>query len=127
MGTARRKFTKQYKADAVQLYQDSGLTMGQVAQQLGIGESTLQSWVKNVKDEGDVAAGETPLTQAEKKRIRDLEAELRRVNMENAFLKKAYQLRVETGGLAVLVPQLPVLPRRTSRASACRPPGQPGP
>jgi transposase-like protein len=36
-----------------------------------------------------VAAGETPLTQAEKKRIRDLEAELRRVNMENAFLKKA--------------------------------------
>jgi hypothetical protein len=53
----------------------------------GIGESTLQSWVKNVKDEGDVAAGETPLTQAEKKRIRDLEAELRRVNMENAFLK----------------------------------------
>jgi hypothetical protein len=43
--------------------------------------------VKNVKDEGDVAAGETPLTQAEKKRIRDLEAELRRVNMENAFLK----------------------------------------
>ena len=28
MGTARRKFTKQYKADAVQLYQDSGLTMG---------------------------------------------------------------------------------------------------
>ena len=89
MGTARRKFTKQYKADAVQLYQDSGLTMGQVAQQLGIGESTLQSWVKNVKDEGDVAAGEMPLTQAEKKRIRDLEAELRRVNMENAFLKKA--------------------------------------
>ena len=78
----------QYKADAVQLYQDSGLTMGQVAQQLGIGESTLQSWVKNVKDEGDVGAGETPLTQAEKKRIRDLEAELRRVNMENAFLKK---------------------------------------
>ena len=44
MGTARRKFTKQYKADAVQLYQDSGLTMGQVARQLGIGESTLQSW-----------------------------------------------------------------------------------
>ena len=42
MGKARRKFTKQYKADAVQLYQDSGLTMGQVAQQLGIGESTLQ-------------------------------------------------------------------------------------
>ena len=90
MATARRKFTKQYKADAVQLYQDSGLTMGQVAQQLGIGESTLQSWVKNVKDEGDVAAGETPLTQAEKKRIRDLEAELRRVNMENAFLKLVF-------------------------------------
>jgi len=69
--------------------------MGQVAQQLGIGESTLQSWVKNVKDEGDVAAGETPLTQAEKKRIRDLEAELRRVNMENAFLKKGVPRTLE--------------------------------
>ena len=44
MGTARRKFTKQYKADAVQLYQDSGLSIGQgPAQQLGLGESTLQS------------------------------------------------------------------------------------
>jgi transposase-like protein len=43
MGTARRKFAKRYKADAVRLYQDSRLTIGQVAQQLGIGESTLQS------------------------------------------------------------------------------------
>ena len=35
MGEARRKFTRQYKADAVQLYQDSGLTMGQVAPAAG--------------------------------------------------------------------------------------------
>jgi len=89
VGAARRRFTRQDKADAVQLCQDSGLTMGPVARQLGIGGSTLRGWVMNVKDEGDAAAGETPLTRAGKKRIGDLEAELRRVNTENAFLKKA--------------------------------------
>ncbi len=83
MGEARRKFTRQYKADAVQLYQDSGLTMGQVAQQLGIGESTLQSWVKNVKDEGDVAAGETPLTHSNSRR--SPAAMMRRLRTHTAF------------------------------------------
>ena len=33
--------------------------------------------------------GEAPLTPAERTRIRELEADVRRLNMENAFLKKA--------------------------------------
>ena len=41
------------------------------------------------KDNEAVAAGEAPLTPAERTRIRDLEADVRRLNMENAFLKKA--------------------------------------
>ena len=32
--------------------------------------------------------GEAPLTPAERTRIRELEADVRRLNMENAFLKK---------------------------------------
>ena len=33
--------------------------------------------------------GEAPLTPAERTRIRELEADVCRLNMENAFLKKA--------------------------------------
>ena len=41
-----------------------------------------------------VAVGEAPLTPAERTRIRELEADVRRLNMENAFLKKASSVRV---------------------------------
>jgi len=45
--------------------------------------------LKKDKDNEAVAAGEAPLTPAERTRIRELEADVRRLNMENAFLKKA--------------------------------------
>ena len=54
----------------------------------GLKESTLADWVEE-KDNEAVAVGEAPLTPAERTRIRELEADVRRLNMENAFLKKA--------------------------------------
>ena len=59
------------------------------ARNLGLKESTLANWVKKDKDNEAVAVGEAPLTPAERTRIRELEADVRRLNMENAFLKKA--------------------------------------
>ena len=87
-GDEYQKFADGYKAEAVKLYRDRSDYRGD-GPDLGLKESTLANWVKKDKDNEAVAAGEAPLTPAERTRIRDLEADVRRLNMENAFLKKA--------------------------------------
>ena len=89
MVTKYQKFGDGYKAEAVKLYRESNQTIAETARNLGLKESTLANWVKKDKDNEAVAAGEAPLTPAERTRIRELEADVRRLNMENAFLKKA--------------------------------------
>ena len=69
-------------------YRESNQTIAETARNLGL-KMTLANWVKKDKDNEAVAVGEAPLTPAERTRIRELEADVRRLNMENAFLKKA--------------------------------------
>ena len=88
MVTKYQKFGDGYKAEAVKLYRESNQTIAETARNLGLKESTLANWVKKDKDNEAVAVGEAPLTPAERTRIRELEADVRRLNMENAFLKK---------------------------------------
>ena len=73
----------------MKLYPESNQTIAETARNLGLKESTLANWVKKDKDNEAVAVGEAPLTPAERTRIRELEADVRRLNMENVFLKKA--------------------------------------
>ena len=88
MVTKYQKFGDGYKAEAVKLYRESNQTIAETARNLGLKESTLANWVKKDKDNEAVAVGEAPLTPAERTRIRELEADVRRLNMENAFRKK---------------------------------------
>ena len=88
MVTKYQKFADGYKAEAVKLYRESNQTIAETARNLGLKESTLANWVKKDKDNEAVAVGEAPLTPAERTRIRELEADVRRLNIENAFLKK---------------------------------------
>ena len=53
MSKKRRQFTKQQKADAVELVRTSGNTIAQVARDLGIVENTLRNWVT----QADIDAG----------------------------------------------------------------------
>jgi transposase len=86
--TKRRKFTNEYKADAVKLYLDSEESLPVVAKNLGIVENTFRRWVK----QAEIDAGNGPegaYTTSEKAEIRRLKRELRQANMERDFLKKA--------------------------------------
>ena len=88
-GDEVQKFGDAYKAEAVKLYRESNQDYrgdGPESRAEGI---DLANWVKKDKDNEAVAAGKAPLTPAERTRIRELEADVRRLNMENAFLKKA--------------------------------------
>ncbi|SRR5260221_6063407 len=88
MVTKYQKYNDSYKAEAVKLYLESDRSIAEMARQLGLKETTLGNWVKKAKD-AEAEPGEAAPSPEERKRIRDLEAEVRRLNLENAFLKKA--------------------------------------
>jgi transposase len=54
LGATRRKFTAEYKAEAVELAINSGRPIAEIARDLGINEGTLGNWVKMAKKRGDV-------------------------------------------------------------------------
>jgi transposase len=87
MGSTRRKFTPEFKAEAVELLINSGRPISEIARDLGISDGTLGNWVKAAKKRGDVK--EKPLEIDERARLKELEEEVRRLKMEREILKKA--------------------------------------
>ena len=87
MSSNRRKFTEEFKADAVQLVVAGERAIAQVARELDINESSLGYWVKTYRSQHPDP--ETAPLPVEAARIAKLEAENRRLAEENAFLKKA--------------------------------------
>lgn len=81
---SRRKFSDEFKADAVALVEESGGQIAKVAKELGIYDSSLGNWVRAARER---AGGEpTPEERAE---IRELKKELERVTRERDILGKA--------------------------------------
>ena len=87
MADNRRKFSPQFKAEAVQMVVESDKTIAQVARDLGVVEQTLGNWVKAWRDANPEP--EPKLSPTERARMNELEEEVRRLRMENEFLKKA--------------------------------------
>jgi transposase len=85
---ARRKFTAEFKAEAVKLVLDEGKTAGQVARDLDLTESALRLWVERAQaDRGQGRPG--VLTTAEREELSRLRKENRELRMERDILKKA--------------------------------------
>jgi len=80
----RRKFTDEFKADAVRLVEESGGQIAKIARELNIYDSSLGNWVRRAREEAEGAP-----TAAERAEIRDLKRELERVKRERDILGKA--------------------------------------
>jgi transposase-like protein len=87
MPERRRKFSPQFKAEAVQLVIETGKPIAEVARDLGVNDGTLGNWVKAWRDANPEPVAE--LSPVERARMSELEEENRRLRMENEFLKKA--------------------------------------
>ena len=83
----RRRFSPQFKAEAVQMVFETGKPIAQVARDLGIHDGTLGNWVNAWRREHPEP--DQPLSPVERARVKELEDENRRLRMENEFLKKA--------------------------------------
>ncbi len=87
MGQARKKYTQEYKDEAVELVISSGRPIAEIARNLGINEGTLANWVNTAKKSGKLK--EKPLDTDERAELRELRDENRQLRMERDFLKKA--------------------------------------
>ena len=87
MSERRRKFTPEYRAEAVRAVIETSRPIAQVARELGILEGTLGNWVAAYRR--DHAGEEPPLAVSERARLRELERENRDLRMQAEFLKKA--------------------------------------
>ena len=83
----RRKFSLQFRAEAVQMVIETGKPIAEVARDLGIHDGTLGNWVNAWRREHPEP--DQPLSPVERVGVKELEEENRRLRMENEFLKKA--------------------------------------
>ena len=82
----RRKFSPEFKEEAVKAAIETSRPIAQVAKELGIHEATLGNWVNAYRREH--AGAELPLSVSERARLREAERELRELKQKVAFLEK---------------------------------------
>jgi len=76
----KRRFTKAFEEEAVRLARTSGRTQRAVAEDLGVGLSTLVRWIGRSRDRESSDPGGSELT--------DVMAELKRLRRENEVLRQ---------------------------------------
>ncbi len=85
----RKKYTKEFKMDAVSLVLEQGYTRAEASKNLNINPNMLGRWVTEFKtDDGQAFRGNGKLTP-ELEEIRQLRAQVKRLEMEREILKKA--------------------------------------
>jgi transposase len=86
MGSTRRRFTEEYKQEAVSFVIDGGRSVAEVARNIGVHEMTMGKWVKKARDErGEQAC---PLIGSERAELERLREENAHLQMQVAFAKK---------------------------------------
>jgi transposase len=87
MPERRRKFTPEFKDEAVKMVLDGSRAIAEVAREIHINEGTLGSWVNKYRVAH--ADEEPPLSISDRARLRELERENRELRMKTEFLGKA--------------------------------------
>lgn len=87
----RKVYTAEFKREAVRLSEQAGVSVAQIAQELGVSDYSLYKWRKQAREGGELAFpgnGKVALTAEQRENVR-LKKELERVMQERDVLKKA--------------------------------------
>jgi transposase len=85
----RRKFTREFKLEAVKLIKERGVSVAQASVDLGVHQTVLRAWIKAFANDPAQAFpghGQQKLEQAE---IARLKREVTKLKAERDILKKA--------------------------------------
>ena len=83
----RRKYSEEYKREAVLLVESSDKSISQVARELGINNNMLSRWCRELANDGNRAFRGQGVSRDEE--LTALKRELARVRKERDFLKEA--------------------------------------
>jgi len=85
----RKKYTKEFKLDAISLVREQNLNVAEASRNLGVSAQMLGRWIKEEENEdGQAFRGNGKLTP-EQEEMRTLKAHVKRLEMEREILKKA--------------------------------------
>lgn len=90
---SRRKFSSEFKQEAASLVLDQDYSVHDACEAMGVGGTAMRRWVNQLYEErhGITPAGSKAITP-DQQRIQELEAKIRRIEMEKDILKKATAL-----------------------------------
>ena len=80
----RRRFSEEFKAEAIRLVQSSDEPLAKIAKDLGVSSRSLRDWVEAVRP-----PTEERLTEDERSELQRLRRENRQLRTERDILKKA--------------------------------------
>ncbi len=89
MTKKRQEYTADFKREAVKLVVDQGYSLAEAGRSLGIRGNLIGRWKRQLEDDQQQAFPGKGKMTPDQQRIRDLEAEVRRLRMEKDILKKA--------------------------------------
>ena len=87
MRERRRKFSPEFKDEAVKMVIESSRAIAEVAREIQVNEGTLGNWVNKYRVVH--ADEEPPLSVSDRARLRELERENRELRLKAEFLGKA--------------------------------------
>ena len=81
----RRRYTEDFKREAVALVTEQGYSVAEAARSLDVGENQIRRWRQKFEQE----SGEGELDATEREELERLRKEVRQLRMEKDILKKA--------------------------------------
>jgi len=85
----RRKFTREFKLEAVRLIRERGVSYTQASQDLGVHQSQLRDWVKKFAEDPQRSFPGHGQMKPEQLEIAQLKREVIKLKAERDILKKA--------------------------------------
>ena len=85
----RRRFTKEFKSDAVGLVVEQGYSCAEVGRRLGVSENNVYRWVRQYRDKNESLSTDGLTREQLKAELKRLRKENKRLEMEREILKKA--------------------------------------
>jgi transposase len=85
----RRKFTQEFKDDAVSLVIDQAYSCAEVARRLGVSDNNVNRWVREYRQRNEVKSADGLSHDEMEAELKRLRKENKRLEMERDILKKA--------------------------------------
>jgi transposase len=92
MATVQKTYTREFKEEAVRLAQTSGKPITQIARELGISNTSIHQWRREVTEHGSEAFPGSGHQTALEEENRRLKRERERAQQERDILKKVVSI-----------------------------------